>query len=100
MANQRYTEEFKKEAVKLALETDKTNQQLADNLGVKYKTLMNWIHKSMQDKTPENNKGVDYKSRYQELVDTNTKLQKELKQAQLERDILKKAAAYFASQSM
>ena len=100
MANNKYTDEFKKEAVKLSLETDKTNQQLADSLSVKYKTLMNWIHKSMQDKSPESNKAVDYKSRYQELIDKNTKLQKELKQAQLERDILKKAAAYFASQSM
>jgi len=47
MAKQKYTEEFKKEAVKMALESGETNAQIAENIGVKYKTLWNWIQKSM-----------------------------------------------------
>lgn len=99
MPNQTYTKEFKKEAVKLALESDVPKQKIADNLGVKYKTLLTWITLSMKviDKT---DKPVDFKSRYQELVSENAQLKTELKQTKLEREILKKAAAYFASQNM
>ena len=68
MAKQKYTEEFKKEAVKMALESGETNAQIADNIGVKYKTLWNWIQKSMI-KPDTSNQSIDYKSRYQELVD-------------------------------
>ena len=98
MSNNKYTNEFRKEAVKLALESDESNKKIADNLGIKYKTLLNWITQSMKviDKT---DKPVDYKSRYQELVSENSQLKKDLKQTKLEREILKKAAAYFASQN-
>jgi len=89
MSNQKYTEEFRKEAVKMALESDQTNAQIAENLGVKYKTFMNWIHKSMTE-PEEASKTIDYKSRYQELVDEVTKLKKDLKQTTIEREILKK----------
>ena len=99
MSNARYSAEFKKEAVKLALESELKNKEIAANLGVKYKTLMNWISVSMQ-KPDASPKAVDYKSSYQEMSTKYAKLQKELKQAKMERDILKKAAAYFASQNM
>ena len=98
MPNQTYTKEFRKEAEKLALESDEPKQKIADNLGVKYKTLLTWITQSMKviDKP---DKPVDFKSRYQELVSENTQLKTELKQTKIEREILKKAAAYFASQN-
>ena len=99
MATVNYTEEFKKEAVKLLLESDLPKAKLALNLGVKYSTLMTWYYKSMQ-KSPAKSNSIDYKSRYQELIDENQKLKKSLKQAEQEREILKKAAAYFASQNM
>lgn len=51
-------------------------------------------------KSPAKSNSIDYKSRYQELIDENQKLKKSLKQAEQEREILKKAAAYFASQNM
>lgn len=99
MPNQKYTKEFRKEAVKLALESDEPKQKIADNLGVKYKTLLTWITISMKV-IDETDKPVDFKSRYQELVSENAQLKTELKQTKLEREILKKAAAYFASQNM
>jgi transposase len=73
----------------MALESDETNIKIADNLGVNYKTLTNWIYQSMKKPTADE-KSIDYKSRYQELVDENNKLKKNLKLAQQERDILKK----------
>ncbi|MCF6768480.1 transposase [Thiotrichales bacterium 19S11-10] len=99
MINETYTEEFKREAVKLALESDQSKLQIATNLGVKYSTLMSWLYKSMK-KSPKNEVSTSHKSRYQELLNENQKLKKELKQAKLEREILKKAAAYFANQDM
>ena len=38
--------------------------------------------------------------RYKELEQANKRLEKELKHVQMEHDILKKAAAYFASQEL
>ena len=61
MATVNYTEEFKKEAVKLLLESDLPKAKLASNLGVKYSTLMTWYYKSMQ-KSPAKSNSIDYKS--------------------------------------
>lgn len=91
----KYTYEFKKEAVKLVQSSDKSIRLIADELGMNYKTLSNWVRTSMKSpsKTNKNN------HHYQELLSENNKLKKELKRAQQERDILKKATAYFASQT-
>ncbi|BCD90057.1 hypothetical protein fh0823_01960 [Francisella halioticida] len=43
----RYTKEFKDEAVKLCLQPDANRREIADNLGVKYKTICSWISKAM-----------------------------------------------------
>jgi transposase len=97
MAKSRYTQEFKNEAVKLSLEKDANRQEIADNLGIKYKTLCNWITQSMSTKPIEK---IDYKSCYQHLISENEQLKRKLKKAETEREILKKAAAYFANQGM
>ena len=94
MAYTKYTEAFKSEAIKLALESDANCKEISDNLGVNYKTLMGWIQKSMSDETE---KEIDYKSRYQQLTNENTELRRKLKKTEMEREILKKATAYFAN---
>lgn len=48
----------------------------------------------MSDQPPEK---IDYKTCYQQLIAENTQLKRKLKQAETEREILKKAAAYFAN---
>ena len=98
MGYQRYTKEFKDEAVKLCLQPDANRQEIADNLGVKYKTICSWISKAMLS-SPKDIK-IDYKTQYQQLSSENTALKKKLKQAETEREILKKAAAYFAKQGV
>lgn len=98
MRYQRYTKEFKEEAVKLCLQIDANRQEIADNLGVKYKTLCNWISQAMS--TPPKDTKIDYKTQYQKLSSENADLKKKLKQAETEREILKKAAAYFAKQGL
>ena len=98
MGYQRYIKEFKDNAVKLCLQPDANRREIADNLGVKYKTICNWISKAMS--TPSKDIKIDYKTQYQQLSFENADLKKKLKQAETEREILKKAAAYFAKQNL
>ena len=95
MVKQVYTEEFKKEAVRHALESQDSVSKVASNLGLKYKTLYNWIQQGMHH--PKESI-VDYKTGYQQLELENTELRRKLKKVEAERELLKKAAAYFASQ--
>lgn len=86
----RYTQEFKQEAVNLAIKSPSISQT-AQELGISIPTLHNWI-KSLKQ-IPTNSKAV---SDVSSLLEENRRLHKELLRAQEERDILKKAAAYFA----
>ena len=65
MSYQRYTKEFKEEAVKLCLQEGANRREIADNLGVKYKTICNWISKAMSN--PSKDINIDYETQYQQL---------------------------------
>ena len=95
-----YPAEFKREAVKLAQSSGKTTSQIATELGVKSSTLYNWISQAMNTQKPIAKAKQAPNHRYKELEQENHRLQKELRRTQMERDILKKAAAYFASQEL
>ena len=96
MSKQRrkYTEEFKKDAVNLALKSPSI-ARTANELGIPVGTLNNWIELIKQSSKPakdDMNAGLDAASLYEE----NRRLHKELAIAREEKEILKKAAAYFA----
>jgi transposase len=86
-----YSAEFKERAVKLALETDQTVAQIARDLGINENTLHTWLSKYHQGGSRTSSQ-LDSNHLYDEL--------KRLKKANAllreKRDILKKAAAYFA----
>ena len=91
MSGKRYPEEFKKEAVKQVVDRGYSIRLVAENLGVTTHSLYAWVKKYGPDS-----------QEHQEKMDTQAeirRLQKELKRVKEERDILKKAAVYFASQS-
>ena len=90
----RYTQEFKSEAINMAVNSDLSLSEVASNLGLNYKTLYNWVKGSM----PESISTQAGKSKIKELESELRALRRDLKRARQERDILKKAAAYFASQ--
>jgi len=90
----RYTQEFKSEAINMAVNGDLSLSEVASNLGLNYKTLYNWVKGSM----PESSSTQAGKSKIKELESEVHALRRDLKRARQERDILKKAAAYFASQ--
>lgn len=95
----RYTEEFKKRAVELSQEAGKSVKEVASDLGVSTASLCNWRHKSGVS-TPRS--GAEAESLRQLRLELeqarreNRQLEKEKKLAEMERDILKKAAAFFA----
>ncbi len=91
MARVVYTEEFRQEAVKQVTKNGYSINDTAERLGVHPDSLRKWIKKSESPEAIE---------KYKILDSTNAeikKLQKELKRVTEERDILKKAAVYFAS---
>ncbi len=90
MSKPPYTEEFIRSAVKHALESDQSVSASARELGVNVNTLHGWISKS------NNKKDTDENPLYAELK----RLKSENAQLKLEHAILKKAAAYFARETL
>ena len=88
MGNRKYTTEFKLDAVRLALSSESSQAQVARDLGIKEPSLYNWISQYRGDVLESPNT----LSPEQEL----TALKKEVVQLKQERELLKKAAAYFA----
>jgi transposase len=89
----KYTEEFIKDAVNLALKSHSL-AATARELGVPVGTLNNWITKLKQS-SPSKTK-PDSNHDIATLIEENRRLHKELAVAREEKEILKKAAAYFA----
>lgn len=94
MSKARYTEEFKTEAVGQILERGYSVKDVSERIGVSTHSLYKWI--KADKRNPESFKAT---RKNQELEAENARLKVELRRVQEERDILKKAAAYFASQS-
>jgi transposase len=84
----KYDEEFKKNAVKLSYSSPKSVKEIADDLDISENVLYNWRRKYTQDGD---------KSKYTSLEEENRELQRELAEVKMERDMLKKATAYFAN---
>ena len=88
----KYPAAFKERAVKLAVESDQPIAQTARDLVVNENTLHTWIGKYHRVERQE--KQVHDEHVYEELK----RLRKENARLKEEREILKKAAAYFAQQ--
>ena len=91
MKSKRYTEEFKVEAVKQVTERGHSAADVAARLGVSTFSLYHWIKRYSM---PESERKA-----VQDQHDEVRRLKAELKRVTEERDILKKAAAYFAKES-
>ncbi len=90
-----YTAEFRESAVKLAMEGGHSVNSTAEELGVNKNTLHTWVNKYHRPKKPQVEQVED-----EHLYDELKALRKENKRLTEERDILKKAAAYFAKESL
>lgn len=91
MSGKRYAEEFKIEAVKQVTERGYKISDVATRLGVTYKSMHDWIKKY-----------GDQGSQHQQINEQQDELRRvkaELRRVTEERDILKEAAVFFASES-
>ena len=91
MSSKRYPEEFKIEAVKQVVDRGYSVSSVATRLDITTHSLYAWIKKYGSDSST-NKEQSDVQAEIR-------RLQKELKRVTDERDILKKAAAYFAKLS-
>lgn len=91
----RYEDTFKQEAIRLALSGGKSIAQTAKDLGIKESLLYSWISQARKSKTPIQS---DEFKNASELIDELNRLRKENSRLKEEREILKKAAAFFAKE--
>ena len=90
----RFGEEFKREAVRLVTEQKYTLKAAAEAVGVSEKSMRQW-HVKLAPLLP-----CGEQATLEELRNENRRLRRQLQRAELEREILKKAAAYFAKESL
>jgi transposase len=93
----RYTKEFREEAVKLITEEKLSFPEAGRRLNLAPTTIMNWVKAYKAGKLGEVGKT------YKPLTEVEMELyrtKRELAEVKMERDILKKAAAYFAKESL
>ena len=89
-SRRQFTEEFKVGAVRLVLDEGQTVAAAARDLGLTESSLRNWVERARADRT-KGKTGLTTAER-EELA----RLRKENRELRTEREILKKAAAFFA----
>jgi len=90
--SKRYAAEFKENAVKLALRGNKPTSAVADELGVPTQTLYAWVSEYERAHGTAEREGESLEARVKRLERENERLREE-------REILKKAATFFAKES-
>ena len=89
-----FTEEFRAGAVRLVLDEGRTIGSVARDLDLTPSALRTWVERARADRSKGKSGGLTSAER-EEL----SRLRKENRVLRLERDILKKAAAFFAKES-
>lgn len=92
----KYNPELKVEVIRLT-EQGLTQAEISTRLGIPSGTIGNWVSKHNSEM-----RGIEPKGEqsYEELLNENRRLRKELADTRLEKEILKKATAYFAKESL
>ena len=92
-AKRQFTDEFKAGAVRLVLEEGKRVAEVARDLGLTPSTLRVWVERARADRTGGKT-GLTTDERAELAA-----LRKEMRVVRMERDILKKAVAFFAKEN-
>ncbi len=89
----RFTKEFETEAVRLVETSGRTQREIAEDLGVGLSTLVRWIGRSRD-------REIDHPpaDRQEDMAAELKRLKRENEILRQERDILKKATAFFAKE--
>lgn len=90
-----YTKEFREEAVRMVLEHNLSAYEVAQNLSIPKSTITYWVREARKGKLSlVGNTKKPLSETEMELA----KVKRELAQVKMERDFLRKAAAYFAKE--
>ena len=90
----KYPAEFREQAVAMVRESDRPLAEVARDLGINDSTLSNWVNRARIDRGDGSPEELTTSER-EELV----KLRRENARLKMEREILKKAAAFFVQES-
>jgi transposase len=91
--HRRFTQEFRDEAVRLAETSGRTRREIAEDLGIGLSTLRHWIdrrHECQMEHPPED--------RQEDMAAELKRLRRENEILRQEREILKRATAFFAKE--
>lgn len=86
----RHSDEFKREAVRIALTSGLTRRQVASDLGIGLSTINKWVKALSEEVSPGDPD--------QDLLRENERLRRENRILREEREVLKKATVFFAGQ--
>jgi transposase-like protein len=87
----KFTPEYREEAVQMVLATSRPIAEVARELGLNESTLSNWVSKYRVDHPASEDLNISDRARLREL-------EKENRELRMEREFLKKAAAFFAKE--
>lgn len=96
MARQsKYPEEFRRQAAALVLDSGRTIRDVGRELGVNHETLRNWVAQLRQERDGGQSSSLLSGDERAELL----RLRRQVAQLELEKEILKKAAVFFARET-
>ena len=87
----KFTAEYREEAVRMVLDSSRPIAAVARDLGINEGTLGNWVNRYRTEHPVSEDLTIDERARLKELERENRELR-------MERDFLKKAAAFFAKE--
>ena len=94
-----YTPEFRARAVRLCEESGRPIAEVARDLELTYQTLYDWMRKAGKTRAREDGPLRTAAERQETPEQEVRRLRRELDETRMERDFLKKAAAFFAKMS-
>lgn len=101
LPKQVYTSEFRQQAVAMIERDGLSVAEVSRKLSMSQKTLANWLKRARDGRRPTASDGIGARA-HRLVTDAeaeNSRLRREVAELRMERDILKKSAAYFASES-
>ena len=99
MRNSKFSKEFKDSTVQLILNNNESVVKVAKDLDLNPNTLYNWVTAYRKEHNMPVRE-IKTNNQSESLDEENKRLRYELKIAKQERDILKKATAYFAKETL
>lgn len=89
-----YSPEFRQGAVRLVLEEGRVAEHVSRELGIAHSTLSEWLKRAREEAKGTASGALNAEEK-QELL----RLRKQVRQLEMEKEILKKATAFFARES-